>query len=152
MPPLAILQPPRSHRAPTPRAHAPAAQQACPARARERGPSKAILERLVGSYLEDLLYLQVGSRPGLLGELGPAAPRSLGLVVGTDLLAYVAAEGPVTHFRTEMARDLTPVLDREVRDTEPGVHDARGLYGAGGTAVHAARTASAGPFTGRVGI
>src|SRR5215212_5905313 len=93
-------------------------------RPRARGTAEALLEFLVGPYLEDLLYRQVRSRPGLPGELGPAAPRRLRLVVGTDLLAYVAAEGPITHFRTEVAGDLTPILDREVRDTEPGVHDA----------------------------
>src|SRR5215210_7122731 len=66
--------------------HAAVAQQACPSRARERGPPKAILELLVCPYLQNLLNLQVRSRPGLLGELRPAAPRCLRLVVGTDLL------------------------------------------------------------------
>src|SRR5215204_59831 len=132
--------------------HAAVAQQACPARARESGPSKTILELLVCPYLQNLLNLQVRSRPGLPGELRPAAPRRLRLIVGTDLLAYVAPKGPVTHFRTEVAGDLPPILDREVRDTEPGVHDAGRLYGAGGAPVHATRTASAGSLAGRIGV
>src|SRR5919112_1658705 len=132
--------------------HAAVTQQACPARASERGPPKAILELLVCPYSQNLLNLQVRSRPGFLGELWPAAPRRLRLVVGTDLLAYVAPKGPVAHFRTELAGYLTPVLDGEVRDAEPGVHDAGGLYGAGGAPFHATRTASAGPLAGRIGV
>src|SRR5829696_7927046 len=131
--------------------HAAVAQEARPSRPCEGGPGEALLEFLGGAYLQDLLYLEVGSMPGFGRELGPAAFRRLRLVVRADFLANVATEGPIADLLAQFARYLAPVLDGEVGDAQPGVHDAGGLYGPGRAAVHAAGTSSAGARAGRVG-
>src|SRR5215212_4362296 len=130
--------------------HAAVAQEARPSRSCEGGPGEALLEFLGGAYLQDLLNLEVGSMPACGRELGPAAFRRLRLVVRADFLADVATEGPVADFPAQPARYLTPVLDGEVGDAQPGVHHAGGSYGPGRAPVHAAGTSSAGARAGLV--
>src|SRR3990170_1610501 len=127
-----------------PRSHAAVAQESRSSGAGERRAAKAFLELLVGSDVEDLCYLQVWPGAGIGGELRPAATRCLAFVVRTDLLADVAAEGPVAHRTAQFAWDLALVLDGQVRDAQPRVYHAGGFYRAGRAGGQAAGTLAAG--------
>jgi hypothetical protein len=77
----------------------------------------------------------------------PPAPRTWSLN-GHDFLADIAPVHPVPHGLAKLQRDRPPVLDGQVRDAEPGIHDGRPVgvppqEGSGGAGVEASPAASA---------
>src|SRR5205823_14415679 len=89
-------------------------------------------------------YMQSEPWPAARLELGPAArTASGGGVVGTHLLANVAAEDPVAEQRSQLRVDRSTVFDRQIGDAALGFEVIRLAQCIGGTGVNAQATRAA---------